>query len=707
MKGLRMKKVYSLIFVIFMCLAIASCGENNPNGSRAGGTEPSLPSNYPDVIATATNQGNPKGIPDETAGDASAQSDPGSQNGTGKEDGAVKNNGSGIPSREDSDKGGKTPEQTPEQTPVPFDSGEEKTPEQTPVSSGGTDVALTAAQIQRRLSDLKNLHLSVENRMRALYYVVMPQKREQPELRQKETEFLNWSLSDFIDLSGGELYSDPLAAYQTILSQIARIYNFEYDDGVSYETVTIASGDKTFQAALPVGQTAKYNMTVTSSLGNRYEEGTFEEVFLNYDRNGVYKENKKLTDPKELFLSSGYSKIEIKNSAKKKRIVVIHNLKDLRFIAYLSQNFGSVTAINVDAQKEGKVTEMIRSDSDFDLVISLLDLSHAYAALNSGADIQNGAVKADGTTARPVRIGNGETGSVLGKADILPMVTNTVGFKEDLEKEGIQLLCVSPPYKIIPGHSVLPYGLIDYTNQNREEYLAGLQKNGVPYIDGAQVLKNRGVPETDWFYDTDHHWRDTAAWQVYREIISYMKNTLKWDVDPGGRNTDLNQFHVETYPGYFYGSQAREITLHYAQIDDFTILSPKFDTFFEFTVNQNKRQDTKTGTYREVLIAQRFLDEPSDTFRNRYAAYIGGDNPNNIIKNNNGYSDKRVLIIEDSFSLPVDCFMSLNFKELQTIDLRSFRQSATSYAIGEKFDLVILLQNPSCFYEFPKMYKFK
>ena len=61
-------------------------------------------------------------------------------------------------------------------------------------------------------------------------------------------------------------------------------------------------------------------------------------------------------------------------------------------------------------------------------------------------------------------------------------------------------------------------------------------------------------------------------------------------------------------------------------------------------------------------------------------------------------SDKKVLVIQDSYGLPFSSFLSLRVKELRTIDLRHFEGKEIEYIKEYKPDIVLMIYNPSSFY---------
>ncbi len=79
-------------------------------------------------------------------------------------------------------------------------------------------------------------------------------------------------------------------------------------------------------------------------------------------------------------------------------------------------------------------------------------------------------------------------------------------------------------------------------------------------------------------------------------------------------------------------------------------------------------------------------------YTNRYAAYFGGDYPEVIIKNQIETNGKKVLIIKDSFALPVGAYLSTVVEELVMLDIRyNTMEDIQSYVLEYQPDIAIIL----------------
>ncbi|MEL7657239.1 MAG: hypothetical protein AAGU75_15185, partial [Bacillota bacterium] len=83
---------------------------------------------------------------------------------------------------------------------------------------------------------------------------------------------------------------------------------------------------------------------------------------------------------------------------------------------------------------------------------------------------------------------------------------------------------------------------------------------------------------------------------------------------------------------------------------------------------------------------------PLDT--NRYAVYHGDNAELEFINHN--VKRGKLLIVKDSFGLPVYSFLSLGVHEVRALDVRLFKDSVAEYAKKYNPDIVVILYNADC-----------
>ena len=88
--------------------------------------------------------------------------------------------------------------------------------------------------------------------------------------------------------------------------------------------------------------------------------------------------------------------------------------------------------------------------------------------------------------------------------------------------------------------------------------------------------------------------------------------------------------------------------------------------------------------------------EEKDLFgKNPYHVYIGDQYPVVTMRNPEAPVDKKILLLKDSFALPVQSFLSECFTQIDALDLRLYtEQSVYEYVQDFQPDIVIVMYNP-------------
>ncbi|MGL4346328.1 MAG: DHHW family protein [Cellulosilyticaceae bacterium] len=264
--------------------------------------------------------------------------------------------------------------------------------------------------------------------------------------------------------------------------------------------------------------------------------------------------------------------------------------------------------------------------------------------------------------------------------------------KTILKTHSIPFLYVQPPTKIIEGYTQLPDDITDYTKLNVDNYLKGIHKYGVQYLDLRQSVTDDGLAPDTLFFKTDHHWTSETAFWAFTQTIDRLGELGVLDPNSLQEYTSLSNYTLTPYKNYFLGSQGRRTGKLYSGLDDYTLITPSFDTQYSVEINHLGEQTLKEGTFEETLLYPELLDPnaPSDT--NRYATYLGQDHGEVIITNTNG--SKNLLVIQNSYGLPYSSFLSTCFNKVHIIDLRFFDQCTfEEYLDLYDFDAVILLDD--------------
>lgn len=287
----------------------------------------------------------------------------------------------------------------------------------------------------------------------------------------------------------------------------------------------------------------------------------------------------------------------------------------------------------------------------------------------------------------------GQITYVIPKQDVSEALESMYELKKELDKHGIPLLYVQAPFKLPPGEQQLPEHVKDRSNENADRFLKGLDAAGIEYLDLRESYWSKGLDQSQLFFSTDHHWTINGAFNAFQEIAETLNREYGFHID--GKYTDLGNYNQEVFKDYYIGSMGRRVGESYGGRDDFTLITPGFDTDYTLYQREYGLEKVFIGDFREAVLDNSFLAEGTPPETNRYAAYHG-DNAELQFVNHNQQNGK-ILMIKDSFGLPVYSFLSTGVHELRALDVRLYDDSVAAYAVKHRPDVVIILYNADCF----------
>ena len=169
---------------------------------------------------------------------------------------------------------------------------------------------------------------------------------------------------------------------------------------------------------------------------------------------------------------------------------------------------------------------------------------------------------------------------------------------------------------------------------------------------------------------------------------------------------DENNYNVKTYKNWFLGSQGKRTGKYYIGTDDFDIITPKFETDFNFSVES--RNIYRSGEFSNSLLdwnqfgSQDYFDELP------YSTYSGGDVNFISINNNKNKNGKKILLIKDSFSSVLIPFLAQGCSNLDVVDVRQDDKiDLREYIKNTNPDIVMIIYNPSIMYKNSNAFDFK
>ena len=259
--------------------------------------------------------------------------------------------------------------------------------------------------------------------------------------------------------------------------------------------------------------------------------------------------------------------------------------------------------------------------------------------------------------------------------------------KEYCDGLEIPLLCVRFPSKATYSeHSSTEYGIRSVDRETRELFLKRVRKRGIPTLDMNRTLKDKGLSEEDVFYRTDHHWKTEMGLIAAREIAGFLQAETSEEVHPELLGDEF--FRKTDYPYQWLGETGRKVSSVWTgKLDSYTLFEPNYETSLEYCFPAS---DIVTeGNFSVLLDRELFNREPILYQDSLHYAYMKDAAPVTIIRNKAG-SGASILMIKDSYAVPVAPFLALTTGELTCWDMRRNRARILDYIGENRFDAVII-----------------
>jgi hypothetical protein len=274
-------------------------------------------------------------------------------------------------------------------------------------------------------------------------------------------------------------------------------------------------------------------------------------------------------------------------------------------------------------------------------------------------------------------------------------------------ERGAKTFFVSTVTNTIPPYSP---GLYSYDSRRAATALLYyLQGYGVNYLNLGVAAQYHGISDDNFYYKTDHHWRIETVFAAFNDIIGYMNDNYGSNLDPDGFYRDINNYKQYKYKNAFLGSLGRRSGVNFSGLDDFTLIVPNFEISYKYQ-DISPYKEPKYGSFEVLLSDWSFGDNPYQ--RDFYSVY-GNIRAYTTIRNNDNPDAPKLLLIRDSYLIPLADFMAPMFSEIHmlwpfsdiggTPDIEQFLKDNTfDYVIIEYAGVNIRKENGYDFFKTPK-----
>lgn len=288
-----------------------------------------------------------------------------------------------------------------------------------------------------------------------------------------------------------------------------------------------------------------------------------------------------------------------------------------------------------------------------------------------------------------IKLPDGQLTSLVQRMEVSENVNALAELDSFCKEQDIDFLYVQAPYKISKFEDVSISGNTDFSNQNADDLLKGLEENGVGYYDLRDEIRKQNLDHHALFYRTDHHWKaETGLWAAG---LLAQKLSEEYGIHIDHSLFAEENYNFVEYEDWFLGSRGKKVTLSQTAPDDFSLIYPQFSTDLEFKI-PSKGIDV-VGDFSVIYDMEQVKKRDYYTL-DPYSTYLYGNIPVALLHNLDIENGSKVLVIKDSFALCVAPFLALGVEYTDVLDLRHFDGSVRAYIAEAKPDIVIAFYNP-------------
>lgn len=204
---------------------------------------------------------------------------------------------------------------------------------------------------------------------------------------------------------------------------------------------------------------------------------------------------------------------------------------------------------------------------------------------------------------------------------------------------------------------------------SREEYPDARYIRDIYSMAGEKVL-TMDVTEImsgreDYYYRTDHHWNSRGAYEAYRYCMElFERNFVSEDA-----------FSVETVLG-FHGSTYTRSGLWMVPAESLEL----WQSDSPLSVTNGESDEIHTGVFYRNR-----LDEAD-----KYTVYLDGNHSIVRIENPEQKGNGKLLVIRDSYSNSLGCFLAESYETVVLVDLRYYKKPVSELCEQEMFTDILI-----------------
>lgn len=265
----------------------------------------------------------------------------------------------------------------------------------------------------------------------------------------------------------------------------------------------------------------------------------------------------------------------------------------------------------------------------------------------------------------------GKNGALFGKLTSYDreQIQHNLSFLNDFaEKQGGLTFSVIPSGYVYSSDQ-LPVGAGQVDQKTAIVELKDELKDSVQWFDTYALLSAVNEKPENYealYYNTDHHWRGTTAYQFYQSFCAEKGYTAFAD--------ELTLREIKGFYGTYY-SKCKKVDT-----------KPDTLTFFDLPF--------PVHTVVDGVEKENWYDEAALDTRDKYRAFLYGNGGLTVLsREETAENPKRILLIKDSYSNTIAPLFLSEFDEVYVVDLRSYPQGINALCEEKNFAEILVLYN--------------
>lgn len=237
-------------------------------------------------------------------------------------------------------------------------------------------------------------------------------------------------------------------------------------------------------------------------------------------------------------------------------------------------------------------------------------------------------------------------------------------------------------------------------NPRSDTFLYYLTGYGVDTLDARTVLKNSDLDPSAYRYKTEPHWTTQACFEVFTAVVDTLKARGS-SIDPDGFYTDSANYRRDVYAQGYLGKLGKMAGATYAGYDDFMLITPTYETDFTISHSLVDDEDDIRGEFGETILDPHWMSAENIYDNDMYCLYLSEVYSYRKITNHLNTDGPRILVVGDSYMLPVTAFLATAASEVHLLspyNLPDNTESLLAYLEEYDFDHVLVGLNPGTLY---------